>query len=146
MQICNTPEIKIKITGSVKGVDTGQLQIDQNTELTGYVDDIKPFLVNSAVCVVPLRIGGGTRLKILEAMALGIPCITSSLVNNAIQRKQKKHLWVADQIHEIKEGVDWLLADENNYKKIQEDAKVFIKNQYQWTEIIARLHKKISSK
>jgi glycosyltransferase involved in cell wall biosynthesis len=118
----------------------------KNCTLLAGVKDIRTAYLQGKIFLAPMQIGTGMQNKILEAMALGIPCITSSLVNNAIQGKQKKHLWVADQIHEIKEGVDWLLADENNYKKIQEDAKVFIKNQYQWTEIIARLHKKISSK
>ena len=118
----------------------------KNCTLLAGVTDIRTAYLQGKIFLAPMQIGTGMQNKILEAMALGIPCITSSLVNNAIQGKHKEHLWVADQIHEIKEGVDWLLADENNYKKIQEDAKVFIKNQYQWTEIIARLHKKISEK
>ena len=118
----------------------------KNCTLLAGMKDIRAAYLQGKIFLAPMQIGTGMQNKILEAMALGIPCITSSLVNNAIQGKQKKHLWVADQIHEIKEGIDWLLLDNNNYKKIQEDAKVFIKNQYQWTEIIARLHKKISSK
>ncbi len=118
----------------------------KNCTLLAGVTDIRTAYLKGKIFLAPMQIGTGMQNKILEAMALGIPCITSSLVNNAIQGKHQEHLWVADQIHEIKEGVDWLLADENNYKKIQEDAKVFIKNQYQWTEIIARLHKKISEK
>ena len=56
-----------------------QAKIDDNVNITGFVDDIRPYLSNAAVIIVPIRIGSGTRLKILDAMAAGKAVISTSV-------------------------------------------------------------------
>ena len=64
------PDVRISITGKTDGVALDRLPRDDGVVLTGYLDDVRPTVARSWACVVPLRVGGGTRLKILEALAL----------------------------------------------------------------------------
>jgi polysaccharide biosynthesis protein PslH len=73
-----TPEAQFVITGGTGGVDLTPFQGVEGLTFTGYLDDIRPEVASSAVVVAPARIGGGTRLKILEAMALGVPVVATT--------------------------------------------------------------------
>ena len=64
------PDVTFVVTGSTDGVDVGDLEAEDGVSFTGRLADINAILAESAACVVPLRIGGGTRLKVLQAMAL----------------------------------------------------------------------------
>src|SRR4030042_3095323 len=70
------PGVRLSITGRYDGVPVEQLPLGENIDLTGYIPDIRPAIAESWACIVPLRGGGGTRLKILEALALG-PTVVS---------------------------------------------------------------------
>ena len=59
-------------------MDLAGLALDDTVRLTGFVDDVRIPVAEASVCVVPIRQGGGTRLKILEAMALGTPVVATS--------------------------------------------------------------------
>jgi len=72
------PDVTLTITGSNTGVDLGELKLDDSVSFSGYVDDVRPLVSGSQICVVPIQEGGGTRLKILEAMALGTPVISNA--------------------------------------------------------------------
>jgi len=71
------PDVSLAVTGSTKGVDTAALALDDSVTLTGYVEDVRIPVAEAAACVIPIRQGGGTRLKILEAMALGTPVVAT---------------------------------------------------------------------
>ena len=65
--------------------------------LTGFVDDVRPLIASAAVCIVPLWQGGGTRLKILEAMALRTPVVTTSKGAEGLDAEHGVHLLIADE-------------------------------------------------
>jgi glycosyltransferase involved in cell wall biosynthesis len=73
------PETTLSIVGRTPPPEILQLAADPNIQVTGTVSDIRPYLWNSAVSIVPLRIGGGTRLKIYEAMAAKIPVVSTTI-------------------------------------------------------------------
>jgi len=74
------PNIKFFVVGQDPPTELCNIgRIDKNVEITGYVDDIRPFVSKSAVYIVPLRIGGGTRLKILDAMAMGKAIVSTTI-------------------------------------------------------------------
>src|SRR5207245_121068 len=73
----SVPQARLLITGRCR-LEHRWLDDVAGVELSGYVEDIRPLVARSAVAIVPLRVGGGTRLKILEAMALGTPVISTS--------------------------------------------------------------------
>lgn len=71
------PATRLLITGSTQGVAIDRLPQHPNVEFTGYLDDVWPAVAGSWVAVVPLRLGGGTRLKVIEALALGTPVVST---------------------------------------------------------------------
>jgi glycosyltransferase involved in cell wall biosynthesis len=74
------PEISLEVVGRNPSCKLQALvEADKSIRLTGWVEDIRPFLARGSVCIVPLRIGGGTRLKIFEAMAMGKAIVSTSV-------------------------------------------------------------------
>lgn len=75
--LAQAPETRLLVTGSTQGVAIEQLPQISNVHFTGYLDDVWPAVAGSWVSVVPLRLGGGTRLKVLESLALGTPVVAT---------------------------------------------------------------------
>jgi glycosyltransferase involved in cell wall biosynthesis len=71
------PDARLRVTGRHNGVQLGDIAQTSGVEFTGYLEDVRPIVARSWAAVVPLRRGGGTRLKILEAMALGTPVVST---------------------------------------------------------------------
>lgn len=110
--------------------------------LTGWVDDIRESYLNAKIFVAPMFIGTGMQNKILEAMALGTPSITTTLANNAIDGEHQNSIIVADTSLAMIEEINSLLKDQAARKEIANNAKSFVKKHYQWesaTNILVKL-------
>jgi glycosyltransferase involved in cell wall biosynthesis len=81
-------------------------------EVTGTVADVRPYLERAGVSVVPLRIGGGTRLKIYEMMAMGVPVVSTAIGAEGLPIRHDKHLLIADSADEQVSAVCALLTDQ----------------------------------
>jgi len=90
------PDVQLTITGRTAGVDLTALEPQPRVRYTGHVPDIRPVVATSWASVVPLRLGGGTRFKILEAMALGTPVIATSKGAEGLDVVHGEHLLIAD--------------------------------------------------
>jgi glycosyltransferase involved in cell wall biosynthesis len=91
------PEIKFTIVGRNPAPSILQLaRTGSGIEVTGTVPDVRPFLIKGDVLVVPLKSGGGTRIKILEAMAAGIPIVSTSIGAEGLGLVSGEHLLIAD--------------------------------------------------
>jgi glycosyltransferase involved in cell wall biosynthesis len=88
--------------------------------------------------LAPIRVGGGTSFKILEAMASGIPVLTTPL-GNAIGAKENKEILIADSASEFSEKIIDLLNDRKLYEKIAVNARKLIEDKYDWRKIVAKL-------
>jgi polysaccharide biosynthesis protein PslH len=80
-------------------------------EVTGTVADVRPYLERAAVCVVPLRIGGGTRLKIYEMMAMGVPVVSTAIGAEGLPIRDGEHLLIANTADEQVNAISALLMD-----------------------------------
>jgi glycosyltransferase involved in cell wall biosynthesis len=80
-------------------------------EVTGTVDDVRPYLERAGVSVVPLRIGGGTRLKIYEMMAMGVPVVSTAIGAEGLPIRHGEHLLIADSADEQVSAICALLTD-----------------------------------
>jgi glycosyltransferase involved in cell wall biosynthesis len=89
------PDARLTLTGSSDGVDTRSLK-RPGVELLGQVPDIRPHVLRAAAVAVPIRIGGGTRLKVLEALALGKPVVSTSIGCEGVEVRDDEHLLIAN--------------------------------------------------
>jgi len=129
------PDAKLRVTGRTDGVDLRGIEDCPGIELTGYVSDIRDVLRTSAACIVPLRHGGGSRLKILEAMASGVPVISTSMGAEGIDCRAGEHLLVADEPEEFAEAIARVLADSDLAERLAADARKLIEERYTWKAI-----------
>jgi glycosyltransferase involved in cell wall biosynthesis len=128
-------EVSLTITGSTKGVDLTTLMLDESVSLSGYVDDIRPLVAGSAVCVVPLRIGGGTRLKLLESMALGTPVVSTSKGAEGLDVVNGEHLLIADTPADFATCTLRLLCDTRLRRRLAINARQLVEEKYDWKQI-----------
>jgi polysaccharide biosynthesis protein PslH len=108
-------------------------------EVTGAVDDVRPYLERAAVVVVPLRIGGGTRLKIVEAMAMGKAVVSTSLGAEGLDAVPERDLCIADDAEGFAEKVSRLLADPERSGRLGAAARRLVEARYGWSRSVERL-------
>jgi glycosyltransferase involved in cell wall biosynthesis len=130
-----SPEVSFTVTGSTAGVDRSGLQLDASVKLSGYVDDIRTVVGSSAICVVPLRQGNGTRLKILEAMALGTPVVSTSKGAAGLDVRHGEHLLLADDPHTFAQHTLALLHDPALGRQLSAQARRLVEQHYDWSFI-----------
>ncbi len=135
----SVPDVTLTITGSTSGVDFSGLRLDDSVHFSGYVDDVRPLVGGSTVCVVPLQEGGGTRLKILEAMALGTPVISTSKGAEGLDVIHNEHLLIADDPVKFAEGTRRLLNDASLRRRLAANARQLVEQYYNWDEIGRRV-------
>ena len=129
------------MTGSTKGVDRSGWQLDDSVTLSGYVDDIRSVVGSSAICVVPLRQGSGTRLKILEAMALGIPIVSTTKGAEGLGVRHGEHLLLADDAPTFAQHTTALLRDPALGQRLSAQARQLVEQHYDWSFIGQRFLK-----
>lgn len=105
------PQATLYITGRTDGVDLNRLPLREGVVLTGYLPDVRPRVARSAVCIAPLTLGGGTRIKILEAMALGTPVVATSKGAEGLDVTPGRDLLIADDPEAFAAAVVRVLED-----------------------------------
>jgi len=108
---------------------------NKNIIVTGFVGDTRPYMREASVYVVPLRMGGGTRLKIMEALASKIPLVTTSIGCEGIDIEHKTHAMIADTPGEFAGAVIALFANENTRNNLTENGYELVMNKYRWKSI-----------
>ena len=116
-------------------MDLAGLALDESVHLPGYVEDIRLAVARSSVCVVPLRVGGGTRLKILEAMALGVPVVTTAKGSEGLEAKDREHILLADSPTAFAARVIELLSDPILRLHLTANARQLVETHYEWAHI-----------
>lgn len=106
-----------------------------NIQLTGWVQDVRPFLAKRAVYIVPLRIGGGTRLKIFEAMSMAKAVVSTSVGAEGLPVKNGEHLLLADDPANFAESTLRLLASASQRAQIGYAARHLVEENYSWVKV-----------
>jgi glycosyltransferase involved in cell wall biosynthesis len=102
--------------------------------VTGAVDDVRPYLDRAAVIALPLRIGGGMRVKTLEALAAGKAIVASPVALAGLDVVDGKHVFVAEQDHEFAERILRLLGDPALRRRLGKAARQFAIENLDWQE------------
>lgn len=132
------PGIKVLISGARPGPQISSLS-NHRILVQGWMKDIRESYNQIKLFVAPLFHGIGQQNKILEAMSMGIPCITNSLVNNAIGAEDRLEVWIADTPAEFVDAIHTLLEDQVLYEKISMAGLRFVRARFSWEEQVAKL-------
>jgi glycosyltransferase involved in cell wall biosynthesis len=127
------PDVRLLITGDPGG---RLLPPAGNVELTGFVEEIAPLVASSTVSLVPIRHGGGTRLKILEAMALRTPVVSTSKGAEGLDVHQNENILLADTGEAFAEAVVCLLKNPHLGQRIAEGAYNLVRMKYDWDQVM----------
>ncbi|MBI1881248.1 MAG: glycosyltransferase [Chloroflexi bacterium] len=131
------PQVKLAITGKLDGVPTDRLPLSSNNGVvfTGYLDDVRPTVARSWVSIVPLLWGGGTRLKILEALALGTPVVATSKGVEGLDLTSGRDLLIADTPADFAAAVLRLLQDPTLHATLSRNGRQAVEAKYDWQMI-----------
>jgi sugar transferase (PEP-CTERM/EpsH1 system associated) len=110
-----------------------------NVEVTGVVDDVRPWLERADVVIVPLRIGGGTRLKILEAMAMGKPVVSTTLGAEGLAVVPERDVLLADGARDFARQIGRLLDDPALGRRLGTAARQLVTSRYSWKRSVEGL-------
>jgi polysaccharide biosynthesis protein PslH len=112
---------------------------DHHTTVTGFVPDIRAHLSKATVCVVPLRMAMGVQNKILEAMAMGVPVVATSVANRGINARHEREILVADEPESFAAATTRLLIDHSLRSSIRQNAMQFIDEHFCWEKNLRQL-------
>jgi glycosyltransferase involved in cell wall biosynthesis len=137
------PDCSVAIVGRNPAAEVRALANgDRRIQVTGTVDDVRPYLWDSAVAIVPLRIGGGTRLKIYEAMAAKLPVVSTSLGAEGLDVRDGENIALADSPAQFAEACLALLGDSGARRRMASNAWEMVAACYSW-EVVSRQFEKL---
>ena len=135
------PEATLTIVGKNPPADFLELASKHPgvIRVTGYVPDLTPYLAESALMVVPVRAGGGIRVRILDAFARAMPVVTTTVGLEGIQALPGRDVLVADSITDLAETVIRLMQDEQLQDSLAQNGRRLAETQYDWQIVLKTL-------
>ncbi len=128
------PDIKIYIVGQGPPAELQAYAQQEGIEVTGRVDDVVPYLKKGRVFICPVRLGGGFRGKILEAMAVGRPIVSTALGAEGIPALDGENILIADRAEDFVNSIHKLLSDTSIYQKISQNGRRLVEEKYAWAK------------
>jgi polysaccharide biosynthesis protein PslH len=135
------PDAKFLIVGRDPVQAIQDLARDPAVEVTGMVPDVRPYLQQAAVAICPMVSGAGIQNKMLEAMAVGTPCVATSLACQALAVEPGREVLVTDNAEDFANRVLYLLDHPIERQKLSEAARLYLENCHDWKLIGGRLEK-----
>jgi glycosyltransferase involved in cell wall biosynthesis len=127
------PEVRLTIVGRAPTPAVTRLAAeDSRVAVTGRVDDVRPYIRRAAVYVVPLRIGGGTRLKIFEAMAMGKAVVSTTIGAEGLDVEDGTHVRLADDPERFAAAVIDLIRHQPRREALGTAARALVAGRYDW--------------
>ncbi len=139
------PKIRIVLCGVNPSSKVLALK-NSHVEVTGYVEDIRDYYAKSKLFLAPLEIGSGLQNKLLEAMAMKLPCITSPLASEPLKAEANRDLLICNSVLGYVDAIDNLLKNKYLYDSIAENAFRFVQQNYNWKNTTEKLNNLIKSK
>jgi len=136
-------EIKFYIVGSSPPDEVRHLAHDKRVEVTGYVKDVRPYLREAGLAVIPTRFGGGILNKILEALALGVPVVTRTMSIEGLTVKPGEDLLTADTSKDFARSVLRLWDDASLRHELARNGRKYIEINHNWKNIIDRYEREL---
>lgn len=138
--------VKLLVAGARPSRSIRMLDHHENVTVSGWVEDIRDAYRNGRIFVAPMLSGLGLQNKILEAMSMGLPCVTTSMVNNAIGAKDGDQILIADQPDHFVKHILFLLDHPEDYNRIAGSGQEFVKTHFNWEAQVKKIDEVIHSK
>lgn len=133
------PSVRLAIVGQRPHPRLERLRHREGITLTGWVADVRPYLAGATIYIAPLRVGGGTRLKLAQAMAMGCAIVATSLAAEGFPVEHGKHLLLADTPREFAKTVVQLLDNSSLRDRLGAEARAFVQSRYGWEQLVPQL-------
>jgi sugar transferase (PEP-CTERM/EpsH1 system associated) len=134
------PALEFRILGPYPRRREKELMSQPGISLCGYVQDVRPYMSKSLIAVVPIYIASGVRLKIIEAMAMNLPIVTTSVGCEGLNLIPGKHLLVSDSIEGFARNVLTLINNDELRNRIAENALQLIQDEFSWESVMEKLN------
>ena len=129
------PDATLSIIGRAPTPAVTRLALDAGIEVTGRVDDVRPHIAAGAVYVVPLRIGGGTRLKIFEAMSMGKAVVSTTVGAEGLPVTPGRNILLADEPARFAQAVVHMIRDVDARRSLEIEARRIVVERYDWSAV-----------
>lgn len=139
------PNVNLILAGATPDRKVSALKSDK-VFVSGWMDDIRDAYAAARVFIAPMRIGTGLQNKLLEAMSMKIPSITTSLANDALKAKPNKEVLLGENAQGLADAIIKLLKDKELYDDMAEAAFEFVHKNFSWKESTAKLEEIIKQK
>ena len=133
------PQARLVIVGRNPHRRLDQLAADESAQVTGWVKSVQPFLHRATIYIAPLRMGSGTRLKILQAMAAGCAVVSTSIGAAGLNDDALGALAIADDAAAFARAINALLQDESRRRELGKMAQERVSRHYDWSALMPRL-------
>ena len=134
------PGLKFYVVGPGPDAEMYDLaRKDPSIIVTGEVDDLRPYFQKAKVFVCPVRLGSGLRVKILEAMAAGVPVVSTMLGAEGMPLHTGDNCLLADRPEIFAQNIELLLSDEDLRKSIAKQARTLVLDRFEWDRGITAL-------
>ena len=134
------PNVQLRVTGKADAAQRDLLSAFDGVEFTGYVPDIRPVVARAWAEVVPLRKGGGTRLKVLEALALGTPVVSTSKGVEGLNLEDGQHILIGDTPGAFAAATIRLLSQPDLRARLSAAGRDVVRAHYDWRTIGQQLN------
>ncbi|UCG12687.1 MAG: glycosyltransferase, partial [Deltaproteobacteria bacterium] len=127
------PDVKLTVVGRNPSQRLlNELERHPEIEVTGWVDDVRAYIGRSALYIIPLRIGGGTRIKAYEAMAMGKAIVSTSIGTEGLPVSDGENLVLADSAETFADAVVGLLKNSESRRAIEKAAREYVEKHVSW--------------
>jgi glycosyltransferase involved in cell wall biosynthesis len=133
------PDLVFSIVGRNPAPEVRALAQIPGIEVTGTVADVRPFYREAIAAIAPLNVGGGSRLKILEAMAAGIPVVSTTLGAEGLEVQHGKNILIADTNEQLVAAIISIVENEDRRKELGTAGRALVADHYDWSRLGATL-------
>jgi len=132
------PDVRLYLVGAWPTPEVQELTSRNGIVVTGWVEDLRPYIARCNLFVAPIRLGAGIRGKILEAWAMGKAVIASPLACAGLKAQHGKEIWVAESTETFAEGIIKLLYDPTLRRQIGQNARQLAETKYGWDTSVSK--------
>jgi glycosyltransferase involved in cell wall biosynthesis len=139
--IVQNPERRIAIVGRNPGPEVLRAARDPRITVTGFVEDVRPYIDAASIYICPIRDGGGTRLKVLDALAMGKPLVATGLAVEGLSMVEEEHYLKAETPAEYVKQISRLENDPELRRRLAAAGRDLVVKRYAWTVIGEKLQR-----